>query len=69
MKYSLVVTADEGKPSSLISSAAGQVAQLKPSAPMQCTQNVLSLLLYYVIFLSVTSILEVSVPCSIHLMA
>lgn len=68
MKYSLIVTA-EGKPSSLISSAAGQVAQLKSSAPTQCTQKVLSLLLCYVIFLSVTSILEVSVPCSIHLMA
>lgn len=64
MKYSLIVTADDGKPSSPTSSAAGQVAQLKPSVPTQCTGKVLSLLLYYIILLSVTSILELFVPCS-----
>jgi len=62
-KRSLVVTIDEGKPSPLPSSAAGQVAQLKPSVPTLCTGKVCGLLLYYIILLSVANALELSVAC------
>ena len=64
MKCCSIVTLDEGKPSPLPSSAAGQLAQLKPSVPTPCAGKAFGLHLYYIILFSAANTLELSVAGS-----